>query len=794
MLETRTPLLFRYGLSAVLILCGLAAAGGGAWLAALGGSWYYLLAGAAMVATGVLLAIRRREALWLYALLVLGTLAWAVVEAGLDWWALVPRGDVVFILGALLLLPWISQSLGRGSWPTKSGPLALSLLIAAGVGVASMLNDPHDLAGSLPGPRAPPPATAGSGDDWQAYGRTWGGEKWSPLTQITPANLERLEVAWSLRTGDLRREGDPEEFTYEVTPIKVGRTLYLCTPHDHVLAVDAETGTVRWRFDPKIAVTGSQHMSCRGVSYHDAGPGAAQAARGECPRRVFVATNDARLFALDADTGRPCPGFANGGQLNLWPGMPAYQDGWYQFTSAPLVTRGLVILAGAVFDNVSTHVPSGVIRAFDVATGRLVWNFDPGNPDETAPLPSDRRYSWSSPNSWSTSSVDEDLGLLYVPMGNGAVDQFGGNRPATTERFAASILALDIATGRLRWVFQTVHHDLWDMDVPAQPVLVNLARDGAVVPALVQVTKTGDIFVLDRRSGEPIHPVTETPVPGGAAPGDWTSRTQPRSSVSLAPQRLVRESDMWGATLFDQLACRIAFRRLRYDGPFTPPSLQGSLVFPGNFGVIDWGGVSVDPVRQVIFANPSYMAFVDRLITRDKDAPAAAGGPPGGSDRGGSSEHGYNPNRGAPYAVSLNPFLSPLGLPCQAPPWGYLAGVDLVTGKTVYKHRNGTVRDESLVPLPFRMGVPSLGGPITTAGGVAFLTSTLDYYIRGYDLSTGREVWKARLPAGAQATPMTYRSEVSGRQFVVTVAGGHGSLGTREGDHVIAYALPRNSS
>lgn len=794
MLETRTPLLFRYGLGAVLILCGLAAAGGGTWLAALGGSWYYLVAGAAMVATGVLLAIRRREALWLYALLVLGTLAWAVVEAGLDWWALVPRGDVVFILGALLLLPWISQSLGRGSWPTKSGPLALSLLIAAGVGVASMLNDPHDLAGSLPGPRAPPPATAGSGDDWQAYGRTWGGEKWSPLTQITPANLERLEVAWSLRTGDLRREGDPEEFTYEVTPIKVGRTLYLCTPHDHVLAVDAETGTVRWRFDPKIAVTGSQHMSCRGVSYHDAGPGAAQAARGECPRRVFVATNDARLFALDADTGRPCPGFANGGQLNLWPGMPAYQDGWYQFTSAPLVTRGLVILAGAVFDNVSTHVPSGVIRAFDVATGRLVWNFDPGNPDETAPLPSDRRYSWSPPNSWSTSSVDEDLGLLYVPMGNGAVDQFGGNRPATTERFAASILALDIATGRLRWVFQTVHHDLWDMDVPAQPVLVNLARDGAVVPALVQVTKTGDIFVLDRRSGEPIHPVTETPVPGGAAPGDWTSRTQPRSSVSLAPQRLVRESDMWGATLFDQLACRIAFRRLRYDGPFTPPSLQGSLVFPGNFGVIDWGGVSVDPVRQVIFANPSYMAFVDRLITRDKDAPAAAGGPPGGSDRGGSSEHGYNPNRGAPYAVSLNPFLSPLGLPCQAPPWGYVAGIDLVTGKTVYKHRNGTVRDESLVPLPFRMGVPSLGGPITTAGGVAFLTSTLDYYIRGYDLSTGREVWKARLPAGAQATPMTYRSEVSGRQFVVTVAGGHGSLGTREGDHVIAYALPRNSS
>jgi quinoprotein glucose dehydrogenase len=475
--------------------------------------------------------------------------------------------------------------------------------------------------------------------------------------------------------------------------------------------------------------------------------------------------------------------------------MPAYQDGWYQFTSAPLVTRKLVILGGAIYDNAATHMPSGVIRAFDVDTGRLVWNFDPGNPDTTAPLPPGQRYSWSSPNSWSTSAADEDLGLIYIPMGMGAVDEWGGNRPATTERFATSVLALDLNTGKPRWVFQTVHHDLWDMDVPAQPALVDLNMPGrGVVPALVQSTKTGNLFVLDRRTGQPVIPVTERPVPQGPAPGDRLSPTQPISALNLMPKR-AREEDMWGATMFDQLACRIMFRSLRYDGPFTPPSTRGTLVFPGNFGVMDWGGMAIDPVRQVAFAHPNYMAFVDKLVPPVTDKGdgrnGPAGGPAGGSDRKGSREHGLNPNRGAPFAVELNPFLSPLGLPCQAPPWGYVAGVDLVTGKVVYQHKNGTIQDESPVPVPLRLGVPSLGGPMVTAGNLAFMSSTLDYYLRAYDFTDGREVWKARLPAGAQATPMTYWSNASGRQFVIAVAGGHGSLGTKLGDHVIAYALPK---
>jgi quinoprotein glucose dehydrogenase len=436
-------------------------------------------------------------------------------------------------------------------------------------------------------------------------------------------------------------------------------------------------------------------------------------------------------------------------------------------------------------------MPSGVIRAYDIRDGHLVWNFDPGRPDDTTPLRPGQRYSESSPNSWSTSAVDEALGLIYVPMGMGAVDQWGGRRPETTERFASSILALDVASGRPRWVFQTVHHDLWDMDVPAQPALVDLDIPGrGRVPALVQSTKTGNIFVLDRRNGAPIHPVDERPAPQGAAQGDWAAPTQPYSSLTLMPKR-ARESDMWGATMLDQLACRIKFRQLRYDGPYTPPSVQGSLVYPGNFGVMDWGGMAIDPERQIAFAHPNYMGFVDRLVPRHQAGPDRKG-PSGGSDLRGSSEHGYNPNRGAPFAVDLNPFLSPLGLPCQAPPWGYVAGLDLVTGKVVYRRKNGTVRDQTPVPLPFKMGVPSLGGPMVTASGLAFMSSAIDNYARAYDVRTGDVLWRGRLPAGGQATPMTYRSPASGRQFVVIVAGGHGSLGTKLGDSIIAYALPNH--
>jgi quinoprotein glucose dehydrogenase len=414
----------------------------------------------------------------------------------------------------------------------------------------------------------------------------------------------------------------------------------------------------------------------------------------------------------------------------------------------------------------------------------------PTRPSRSGPAnPTPRARRTAGPSS----SADEALGLIYVPLGNQPPDQWGGNRSPAVEKYSSSIVALDIGTGRVRWSYQTVHHDLWDMDIGSQPNLVDLQTAQGTRPAIIVPTKTGNIFVLDRRTGEQIFPVEERPVPQGAAEGDHTAPTQPFSALTFFPPR-VQESDAWGVTTFDQLACRIAFRRLRYDGPFTPPSEQGSLVFPGNFGVFDWGGIAVDPVRQIAIANPDYMAFVDKLDRRGEDsargkAPSAQK-PAGGADVGGSQEGGANPNWGTPFSVELNAFLSPLGLPCQAPPWGYIAGVDLKTGKIACMHKNCTIRDVSPIPMPFEMGVPSLGGPLVTAGGVAFLSSTLDYYLRAYDVTTGRQLWEDRLPAGAPATPMSYRSDKSGRQFVVVMAGGHGSLGTKAGDSLIAYALP----
>lgn len=772
-------------LALLIALLGLWLLGFGAWLAGLGGSLYYVIAGAALLLSAFLLFRRSAAALWVYAALLLGTVIWAIAEVGFDFWQLAPRGDLLVPIGILLLLPWFARALAPPVRLTRGAGMALAgtLLLSAIVFLVALPRNPHDMPGTLPDRAGGPVYFAAAKGDWPDYAGTWAGLKWSPLAQITAANVNHLQIAWHIHAGDTKRPGDPVEITYEVTPIKIGDYLYLCTPHDIVMALDPVTGAERWRFDAHVNVRGTQHMSCRGVSYYDAAapvgaPPGPPRRSADCATRIFVATNDARLIALDALTGRPCTAFATGGQLNLWPGMPAYHEGWYQFTSAPLVTRGLVIVAGSIYDDMSKWMPSGVIRAFDAKSGRLVWNFDPGNPGSTAPIKPGQRYSWSSPNSWSTSTADEKLGMIYVPMGMGAVDQYGAHRPPTTEKFATSVLALDTATGKPRWVFQTVHHDLWDMDVPTQPALLDLPVPGkGTVPALVQSTKTGNIFVLDRRTGKPIIPVVEQRVPGGPAPGDRVSPTQPFSLLTLIPPE-VKETNMWGATALDQLLCRIQFRQARYEGWFTPPTLKPTIVFPGNFGVMDWGGMAIDPVRKIAFAHPNYMAFVDQLTTRKANQASR------------SSFKGYNPNTGAPFAVFLNPFLSKLGLPCQAPPWGYTAGLDLVTGKVRWMHKNGTIQDEAPLPVPIKLGVPSLGPPMVTASGLAFMSSTLDYYARAYDMRNGAELWRTRLPAGAQAGPMSYLGR-DGRQYVVIVAGGHGSLGTKLGDDIIAYALPR---
>ena len=769
-------------------LIGLALGGGGLWLILLGGSWYYLLAGIGFLVTAYLLWRRRAAALGVYAAVIVGTLAWAIWEVGFDWWQLGPRGGVIILLGLWLLLPAIRRRLGFTS-PTgqnyRAGalPLGLAVLVSILVAGYSMTQDPLDLSGELPAAASAAAPDLGGNvpeGDWHQYGRTGYGQRYSPLAQITTENVKNLEVAWEYQTGDVKLPQDVGETTYQVTPLKVRDTLYLCTPHNWAIALDAATGKEKWKFDSNSGMNPDrQHQTCRGVAYY-ADPAATVGSA--CAERVYLPTSDARLIALDAATGLVCPGFADQGTLSLEQGMKYHPAGYYYSTSPPAIVAGKIIIGGAVNDNYSTQSQSGVIRAFDVNTGELVRNWDSGNPDVTTPLPEGETYTTNSPNSWSVFSYDEALNLVYIPLGNQVPDQLGMNRSEAVEKYSSSIVALDIMTGQVRWVRQTVHHDLWDMDVPAQPALLDItAKDGTSVPALVGPTKQGDIYVLDRRTGEPIIPIREVPAPTGAIPEDFTAPTQPISDLTFSPPPLTGK-DMWGVTMFDQLACRINFQRLNYEGRYTPPSLEGTLVYPGNFGVFNWGSVAVDPERQVMFGMPTYLAFTVKLVPRDEIPPKDQ------SEKG--SEQGLNRNEGAPYGVYMGPFLGPLKIPCQAPPWGYVAGADLKTGEIAYKHRNGTVYDMTPLPLPFKVGVPGIGGPMITKGGVVFLGAAVDNYLRAYDLTTGEKLWQARLPAGGQSTPMTYATE-DGRQYVVMVAGGHGSVGTKPGDYVIAYTLPK---
>ncbi|KDR88887.1 glucose dehydrogenase [Agrobacterium sp. TS43] len=770
----------------VLTLIGLALFGFGSQLVMLGGSFYYVLSGLAFLLTAILLFKRNRAALHVYAVFIVATLAWAIWEVGFDWWQLGPRGGIIILIGLWLLVPWVRKPLGFSS-PTglsygpNAWPLALSVLASIVVAGYSMAQDPHDTAGSLPQETASAtPAYGGNvpDGDWHQYGRTPYGQRYSPLTQVNVDNVSQLKEAWRYQTGDVKLPDDVGETTYQVTPLKIGNTLYICTPHNWAIAIDAATGKEKWKYDPNVGLNPDrQHQTCRGVSYY-AEPNAAQGTA--CAERVYLPTSDARLIALDAATGQVCTSFADQGVLHLEQGMKYNPAGYYYSTSPPVIVAGKIIIGGAVNDNYSTQEQSGVIRAFDVNSGALVWNWDSGNPAKTEPIAAGETYTTNSPNSWSVFSYDEGLGLVYIPLGNQVPDQLGMGRSENVEKYSSSIVALDINTGKDRWVRQTVHHDLWDMDVPAQPVLLDITKDGQTVPALVGPTKQGDIYVLDRRTGEPLLPITEEPAPGGAIPEDFTSPTQPTTALSFKPAPL-QEKDMWGVSMFDQLACRIRFHQLNYKGRYTPPSLNGSIIYPGNFGTFNWGSVAVDPERQVMFGMPTYLAFTSRLVPR-------ADIPPKGQDEKGS-EQGLNRNDGAPYGVFMGPFLGPLKIPCQAPPWGYVAGADLRTGDIAYKHKNGTVHDMTPLPLPFKLGVPGIGGPMITKGGVAFLGAAVDNYLRAYDLTTGRQLWEARLPAGGQATPMTYALD-GGKQYVVMVAGGHGSVGTKPGDYVIAYTLP----
>ncbi|RDL45211.1 membrane-bound PQQ-dependent dehydrogenase, glucose/quinate/shikimate family [Marinomonas piezotolerans] len=775
-------------LSILFFLIGIVLTAGGIWLLALDGSPYYVISGVLLLAVSFTLRRHRVIANALYAVLLLGTMIWSLWESGFDWWPLASRMGTLLVL-ALPLLIFVGRK-GR-----VSQRLLLPVWGICAVATLSPLamDDPTAIKGTMADRVVNPSAATGlMGDsEWHAYGRSNLGQRYSPVNQITPDNVSDLELAWQYQTGDVKGPKDVGETTYEATPLKIGNALYLCTPHNWLVALNADTGEEMWVYDAKVPPESQrQHQTCRGVSYlptedeskqniakKQTQP-AQQLASMQCDAQLFLPTSDARLLAVDPETGARCANFADDGVLDLMHNMPFKQSGYYYSTSPPLVAGGKVIVAGAVNDNYDINSPSGVIRAYDAKTGQLQWNWDAGHPEDTSPIGPDETYAVSSPNSWSVASADEELGLAYFPMGNRTPDQLGMYRSPADEKYSSSVVALSLETGQPEWVQQFVHHDLWDMDTPAQPVLLDLNTDKGVEPALVVPTKQGDVYVLHRGTGEAIFPITEEPAPQGAVPGDFTAKTQPTSAISFKPDPLT-EADMWGATPIDQMLCRIEFNSLDYKGRYTPPSENGAIVFPGNFGVFNWGSVAVDPKRQVMFGMPLYLAFTSTLVPKDQEL--------GETNQG---EQGLNENAGAQYAVEMAPFLSPLGVPCQQPPWGYVAGVDLRTGKTAWKHKNGTVEDLTPLALPIKMGVPGIGGPIITDGGVVFMAASVDDYIRAYDLNTGAQIWQHRLPAGGQATPMTYLNS-QGEQMVVQVAGGHGSIGTTIGDYVVAYKLAK---
>jgi quinoprotein glucose dehydrogenase len=629
--------------------------------------------------------------------------------------------------------------------------------------------------------RADTPVGAAPDGDWPTYGRDAGGTRFSPLDRITPSNVAQLQVAWIARTG-ISENSDPGNL--EGTPLKIDATLYLCTSDAVIIALDAETGERRWSFDPQAHST-LAYRHCRGVAYFRA-----PEMKGVCAARVIGASADAALWAVDASTGVPCPEFGQNGRVDLAKGMGAFPKGFYYVSSPPTLVRDKIVVGGWVTDNQYVGEPSGVIRAFDARTGHFAWAWDLGRSGvHTEPAPGET-YTKGTPNSWAPMSADEKLGLVFAPMGNATPDYLSAHRTPEMNRFASSVVAIDAETGEPRWSFQTTHNDVWDYDIASQPTLFDWQSPAGSVPALIQPTKTAQLYLLDRRSGAPLARVEERAVPQGPVAGEHLSATQPFSTgmPSLVGSAL-READLWGITPFDQLWCRIRFHQMRYEGMYTPPSEAGSISYPGHFGGMNWGGASVDSERQIALINANRIANTTQLIPRSAaDHMKFPVGP---------ETTGWFAQAGTPFAAIALAFLSPIGMPCQQPPYGTLMAVDLRTRQILWQHPFGSARDSGPFGLashiPLTMGVPNVGGSILLRSGLAIIAASQERSIRALDITTGRELWSARLPAGGQATPMTYLSAKSGRQFIVIAAGGSLSMSAKTGDYIVAFAIPQSA-
>jgi quinoprotein glucose dehydrogenase len=831
-------------LAAILISLGAALFLGGAWLIGLGGSWYYLFAGAGLLASGIAMLVGSVVGVWIYVLTYVATWIWAVWEVGIQGWALVPRvvAPTVLLIPVLVSTPFFSRRMHSaldkparqpeateasepryGDARRAAASVAFALLCFGALAVyvghgAAKVNSPtpqgstpvivaEPPAGSSPTARAPTEAQAApsnptpaanaaptmqAGADWPAYGGTIEATRYSPLDQINRDNVGDLKRVWTFRTGDLPDKDAKGHYSPETTPLKVGDDVFLCSAKNIIISLDAATGKEWWRYDPKVSDDSIPYgATCRGVAFYS---NPVAASDDLCAARIIEGTLDARLIAVDAKTGELCSDFGTDGTVDLTKGIGETVPGWYGNVAAPTIVRGIVIMGAQVQDGQAEDAPSGVIRGYDAVTGKLAWAWDMCNPSLTGEPPAGQTYTRGTPNMWTSAAADEVLGYVYIPLGNSSVDYYGGNRKPCENDFSSSLVAIDVTTGKPVWHFQTVHYDLWDYDLGSQPTLVDISTDKGSVPAVILTSKQGEIYALDRRTGKPLFPVDERKAPKGGVEEAALSPTQPFSGYATVAKPPLTEKDMWGMSPLDQLWCRIQFRRAYYEGEYTPPTHDRNFIeYPSYNGGSDWGSVAVDLKDGILVVNYNNMANLDRLLTRDeanklglKPINVPHKPPPSGPVE-------WGPQAGSPYAIQVRPgWRLRTGLMCTEPPYGGIRAIDLSTGKTLWDEplgearRNGPFGIPSM--LPITIGTPNNGGALVTAGGLIFIAAATDDLIRAIDIKTGKVLWQDQLPAGGQATPMTF--EADGRQYIGFMAGGHHFMHTPVGDYVLAYALP----
>jgi len=602
---------------------------------------------------------------------------------------------------------------------------------------------------------------------WDTFNGDLAASKFADVTSFTPETVGRLERAWEVHTGDVSDgSGELPETVWSATPLYANGTLYLGTPFYRIIALDPATGEEMWSYDTqsRLEALTQPALKNRGLAYwegEDTGP---------CARRVYIGTMDATLHAVDADTGAPCEDFGQGGvvDVNQWNEVNARFP--FSLLQPPTVVGDTLLVGWAGKDWEYSVAPPGNLLALDARTGELKW--------ELGFIPEDLIPQTGTANIWTSMAADPELGLAYVPVSSPSPNYWGGNRTQDIP-LATSVTAVDIETGEVAWSRQLVHHDIWDYDTPSAPVLVDIDRKGETVPALVQTTKQGFLFVLDRRTGEPVFPIEERPVPASDAQGEQASPTQP--FVDLPPPTVDNSAmpAVWGlADFLSGGQCSRERGTYRYEGPFTPPSEQGTFMYPGTAGANNWGGAAVDDAQDILYVNSMRVVQVIQLIPREEYEEV---------DGGSGNEEGYYPQDGAPYGIRLTEWRTGLGLPCWEPPYGTFSAYDLRTGERLYEVPFGMSQQWGFYGLR-AWGSPTLGGPVVTAGGVVFIGASMDARVRALDATTGRELWSDLVEAPAVAIPAVYTHE--GVDYVVFVAGGNSILKPEVSDQVVAYRLP----